>query len=305
MNHNGNYTLRLYLYGKNRCIGSPGYAGIGIYRYGSNVHTLHIYEGSTNASLTCEGGKNAAGIGGSRGGNEGWSAGNIYIHGGTVSAKGGEYAAGIGGGGTENLKEGAGRGGHVEIDGGYVTAEGGRLAAGIGGATSPTWAGRGGTYIQRGGVVYATGGEKGAGIGGGGIDQISTNNAGLGANVTVTGGYLSAKGGNYAPAIGGGYNAKGANSGDGGDVVISGGTVVVDGAGDGIGSVAGTDGVKVSSGTLKVDGGSVYFTRGKNASHMVNSVGQKLYSVQTNALNIPNGTDVQCSYNGGSTFTAQ
>ena len=305
MNHNGNYTLRLYLYGKNRCIGSPGYAGIGIYRYGSNVHTLHIYEGSTNASLTCEGGKNAAGIGGSRGGNEGWSAGNIYIHGGIVSATGGEYAAGIGGGGTENLKEGAGRGGHVEIDGGYVTAEGGRLAAGIGGATSPTWAGRGGTYIQRGGTVFARGGEKAAGIGGGGIDQISTNNAGLGANVTVTGGYLSAKGGNYAPAIGGGYNAKGANSGDGGDVVISGGTVEVHGDGDGIGSVAGTDGVKVSSGTLKIDGGSVYFARNNNPSHMVNSAGKKLYCVKTNALNIPNATDVQCSYNGGSIFTAR
>lgn len=46
-------------------------------------------------------GENAAGIGGSRGGNEGWSAGNIYIHGGNITVQGGMYAAGIGGGGTE------------------------------------------------------------------------------------------------------------------------------------------------------------------------------------------------------------
>lgn len=193
----------------------------------------------------------------------------------------------------------------MEIDGGYVTAIGGRLAAGIGGATSPTWAGRGGTYIQRGGTVFARGGEKAAGIGGGGIGNISTNNAGLGADVTITGGYLTAIGGVCAPAIGGGYNSKGANSGDGGDVVISGGTVEVHGDGDGIGSVAGTDGVKVSSGTLKIDGGSVYFARNNNPSHMVNSAGKKLYCVKTNALNIPNATDVQCSYNGGSIFTAR
>lgn len=304
MDSNQSFTLRLYIHGTNECIGSTNYAGIGVL-LGGGKHTLHIYEGSPGASLYCSGGKNAAGIGGNKGNNDGWNAGDIYIHSGKITVQGGEYAAGIGGGGTENTKSGAGRGGHVEISGGNVNVTGGRLAAGIGGATSPTWAGRGGTYVQTGGVVYVTGGDKGAGIGGGGIDQISTNNAGLGANVTVTGGYLSAKGGNYAPAIGGGYNAKGANSGAGGNVVISGGTVVVDGAGDGIGSVSGTDGVKVSSGTLKVDGGSVYFTRGKKASHMMNSTGKKLYSVQVNALNIPNGTDVQCSYNGGSTFTAQ
>ena len=91
------------------------------------------------------------------GGRDGFSASNITIHGGTITATGGDSGAGIGGG-----REGAGGG--VTIYGGTVTATGGDEAAGIGGGEN----GAGGAGITvYGGTVTATGGDTGAGIGGG------------------------------------------------------------------------------------------------------------------------------------------
>ena len=85
-------------------------------------------DNDTKGSLTAEGGKDGAGIGG---GYES-GAGNIEITGGTVEAVGGEGAAGIGGG-----VYGPGR--DIEISGGKVSATGGNYsgdprpgAAGIG-----------------------------------------------------------------------------------------------------------------------------------------------------------------------------
>ena len=85
-------------------------------------------DNDTKGSLTAEGGKDGAGIGG---GYES-DAGNIEITGGTVEAVGGEGAAGIGGG-----VYGPGR--DIEISGGKVSATGGSYsgdprpgAAGIG-----------------------------------------------------------------------------------------------------------------------------------------------------------------------------
>ena len=85
-------------------------------------------DNDTKGSLTAEGGKDSAGIGG---GYES-GAGNIEITGGTVEAVGGEGAAGIGGG-----VYGPGR--DIEISGGKVSATGGSYsgdprpgAAGIG-----------------------------------------------------------------------------------------------------------------------------------------------------------------------------
>ena len=85
-------------------------------------------DNDTKGSLTAEGGKDGAGIGG---GYES-GAGNIEITGGTVEAVGGEGAAGIGGG-----VYGPGR--DIEISGGKVSATGGSYsgdprpgAAGIG-----------------------------------------------------------------------------------------------------------------------------------------------------------------------------
>ena len=71
-------------------------------------------DNDTKGSLTAEGGKDGAGIGG---GYES-GAGNIEITGGTVEAAGGEGAAGIGGG-----VYGPGR--DIEISGGKVSASGG------------------------------------------------------------------------------------------------------------------------------------------------------------------------------------
>ena len=85
-------------------------------------------DNDTKGSLTAEGGKDGAGIGG---GYES-GAGNIEITGGTIKAEGGEGAAGIGGG-----VYGPGR--DIEISGGKVSATGGSYsgdprpgAAGIG-----------------------------------------------------------------------------------------------------------------------------------------------------------------------------
>ena len=85
-------------------------------------------DNDTKGSLTAEGGKDGAGIGG---GYES-GAGNIEITGGTVEAVGGEGAAGIGGGVY-------GTGHDIEISGGKVSATGGSYsgdprpgAAGIG-----------------------------------------------------------------------------------------------------------------------------------------------------------------------------
>ena len=107
-------------------------------------------DNDTKGSLTAEGGKDGAGIGG---GYES-GAGNIEITGGTVEAVGGEGAAGIGGG-----VYGPGR--DIEISGGKVSATGGSYsgdprpgAAGIGDG-----AGAGGTGAGTGGTGAGTGGE--------------------------------------------------------------------------------------------------------------------------------------------------
>ena len=75
-------------------------------------------DNDTKGSLTAEGGKDGAGIGG---GYES-GAGNIEITGGTVEAVGGEGAAGIGGG-----VYGPGR--DIEISGGKVSASGGSYSS--------------------------------------------------------------------------------------------------------------------------------------------------------------------------------
>ena len=75
-------------------------------------------DNDTKGSLTAEGGKDGAGIGG---GYES-DAGNIEITGGTVEAVGGEGAAGIGGG-----VYGPGR--DIEISGGKVSATGGSYSS--------------------------------------------------------------------------------------------------------------------------------------------------------------------------------
>ena len=101
----------------------------------ANDNKLVITQGSTG-TLTAQGGRYAAGIGGSG------SGGTITIEGGTVTAKGGDYGASIGGGYRDS-------GGTITIEGGTVTAQRGYAGGGIGGG----YDGSGGTVTITGGII--------------------------------------------------------------------------------------------------------------------------------------------------------
>lgn len=140
--------------------------------------TVTISAISPSGTLTAEGGKNGAGIGGGRA----VSGGNITILSGTVDARGGENAAGIGGGYYGN---GTAANGIICISGGRVMATGGSFGAGIGGgAELGDGTGRNGQIIIEGNaIVTATGGSHGAGIGGG----YDGNGTGMGGKITLDG----------------------------------------------------------------------------------------------------------------------
>lgn len=140
--------------------------------------TVTISAISPSGTLTAEGGKNGAGIGGGRA----VSGGNITILSGTVNARGGENAAGIGGGYYGN---GTAANGIICISGGRVMATGGSFGAGIGGgAELGDGTGRNGQIIIEGNaIVTATGGSHGAGIGGG----YDGNGTGMGGKITLDG----------------------------------------------------------------------------------------------------------------------
>ena len=140
--------------------------------------TVTISAISPSGTLTAEGGKNGAGIGGGRT----VSGGNITILSGTVDARGGENAAGIGGGYYGN---GTAANGIICISGGRVMATGGSFGAGIGGgAELGDGTGRNGQIIIEGNaIVTATGGSHGAGIGGG----YDGNGTGMGGKITLDG----------------------------------------------------------------------------------------------------------------------
>ena len=129
------------------------------------------------------------------------------------------------------------------------TSKGG---AGIGGNNGES----GGTITIHGGTVTATGGSGGAGIGGGGWER-------NGGKVTITGGFVTANGGLGGAGIGGG------ESGIGGDVVITGGTVEATAQPDGKNPKAiGSGGGKKQAGTLTVSGEVIEMRGGesKNAA---------------------------------------
>lgn len=179
---------------------------------------FHLYGGK----VTAIGGKYAAGVGG--GGNNrafgshtttGGGCGKCNIYGGELTAQGGENGAGIGGGTTKqranNLIEG-----FIKISGGTVNATGGEYAAGIGaGGRNLDF----GYVIISGGNVSAKGGTDAAGIGGG--------ERGHGFITTISGGYVRAEGSAYGAGIGGGEAYINGTNGEGGDVTITGGTVIV------------------------------------------------------------------------------
>ena len=192
-------------------------------------------------------GKNAAGIGGGFNAN----SGSVTVYGGRILATGGDSAAGIGGG------QNCGIGGSVNIYGGNHRIWGGEYGAGIGGGNLGNQGGDvniyGGTIITSGNYyVYGgfLGGGGGAGIGGG--------DEGNGGNVNISGGTVGAYGRGLAAGIGGGQNR-----GIAGDckVQISGGTVDAYGFENSI-TFSGTSGAGIGGGQGGSQGGDVIITGG-------------------------------------------
>ncbi len=178
-----------------------------------------------------------AGIG-SGGGSDDGNAGQINIHGGTVTATGNEYGAGIGGGDSHGFGLQSNNSG-LTVYGGTVTAQGGEYAAGIGSGDQPG-SDLAGYVTIYGGTVRATGGKEGAGIGGG--------NEGHGAMFSIYGGTLTATGGRLGAGIGGG------DAGRGGQLTFYGGTVNATGglSGAAIGGGEGSHG-----GLIEIFGGDI------------------------------------------------
>lgn len=249
----GNVTIELD--GKNTVQSGDNHAGV----EKSNSGNLTITgDNETADSLTANGGKGGAGIGGGKGSN----GSDITISGGTVNANGGENAAGIGGGAKTDANDG-GNGSKITISGGTVTANGGFSGAGIGGASGGT----GSNITISDGTVNATGGEGGAGIGGGG------NGEGRDIAISST---VNAKGGTDAAGIGGGTHGNGSN------ITISGGTVNATG-GD---APLNDDGSTGQGGGAGIGGGA--YGEGNNITVKFNA--QVTAKGKGHAANIGNGT---------------
>ena len=226
----------------------------------------------TAGEITIHGGtvtatSSSTGIGGGRGGD----GGQIEIYGGTVNATSTVYGAGIGGG-SGSLGTG-GSSGTITISGGSVIANSSNGAGiGTGGYHS------GGTITITGGDVKATS-TDGAGIGGGsqsrvekititGGDVKATSTgygAGIGGgnksrsiNITITGGTVNAES-NWGAGIGGGGAGGGDSGGSGGTIIITGGTVNAESSyGAGIGGGSGYN-----------DGGAGTFSTGTNGNAVI------------------------------------
>lgn len=189
-------------------------------------------------SLTANGGKSGAGIGG--GSSD--SGGTIKINGGTVTANGGGSGAGIGGGI-------GGGSGDITIDGSAnVTAVGGNVT----GVMAFSSDNNGIIRIGGNAVVNATGADGGAGIGGG-----ASNNGGAGI-----GGGAGKPDNNRVEITGGTVTANGSGAGIGGGTQGDGGVVVISGADTVVNATGGSDGYDVGSGdsghagSLSVTGGA-------------------------------------------------
>lgn len=151
------------------------YAGLNV---SSNAKiTIKAETDAVNDSLTANGGKYGAGIGGERSSD----GGDITISGGEITANGGKYSAGIGGGYQGGM-------GNITISGGSVTANGGDggYCPGIG--TSLYCRQDGGNITISGGKITANGGIYGVGIG-------SSLGALYGGNLSISGGTVTAANG--------------------------------------------------------------------------------------------------------------
>jgi len=216
---------------------------------------IYVATGATltidgTGSLTANGGRYAAGIGGTyvarsyvEGTQDPNANGTVIVKGGTVTANGGIGGAGIGGG----LN---GDGGTVTIDGGTVDAMGGAAASGAG----------------------VTGGG-GAGIGGGGnIGQSTAGSTGMSTGdqsswagyITINGGDVTATSQIGSAAIGGGFW-----SGDG-FITINGGTIHANAKSGGTGIGAGG---RSACGHVTITGGNITAAGTSQAAGIGNGTG--------------------------------
>ena len=218
----------LYFIGRDSTLqGADGRAAIQKNRSEGQVHVLV----RTGTTVTCKGGKKAAGIGGSYATREIFDSlynGDMFGHGvnmhfgsqsnpdywgGTIAAIGGNGGAGIGGGQ-------GGSGEKLYFYSGTVQANGGRLASGIGGS----YKGRGSEIYIYGGTVSAQGGEGGAGIGGGcWTTEQDMNGINAAHDIYISGGTVTAKGGHNGAGIGGGQYVPAR------DITVTGGFVTATG----------------------------------------------------------------------------
>ena len=218
----------LYFIGRDSTLqGATGRAAIQKNRSEGQVHVLV----RTGTTVTCKGGKKAAGIGGSYATREIFDSlynGDMFGHGvnmhfgsqsnpdywgGTIAAIGGNGGAGIGGGQ-------GGSGEKLYFYSGTVQANGGRLASGIGGS----YKGRGSEIYIYGGTVSAQGGEGGAGIGGGcWTTEQDMNGINAAHDIYISGGTVTAKGGHNGAGIGGGQYVPARN------ITVTGGVVTATG----------------------------------------------------------------------------
>ena len=218
----------LYFIGRDSTLqGATGRAAIQKNRSEGQVHVLV----RTGTTVTCKGGKKAAGIGGSYATREIFDSlynGDMFGHGvnmhfgsqsnpdywgGTIAAIGGNGGAGIGGGQ-------GGSGEKLYFYSGTVQANGGRLASGIGGS----YKGRGSEIYIYGGTVSAQGGEGGAGIGGGcWTTEQDMNGINAAHDIYISGGTVTAKGGHNGAGIGGGQYVPAR------DITVTGGFVTATG----------------------------------------------------------------------------
>ena len=218
----------IYFIGKNSSLqGADGRAAIQKNRSEGQLYVL----ARTGTTVTCKGGKKAAGIGGSYATREIFDSlynGDMFGHGvnmhfgsqsnpdywgGTIAAIGGNGGAGIGGGQ-------GGSGEKLYFYSGTVQANGGRLASGIGGS----YKGRGSEIYIYGGTVSAQGGDGGAGIGGGcWTTEQDMNGINAAHDIYISGGTVTAKGGHNGAGIGGGQYVPAR------DITVTGGFVTATG----------------------------------------------------------------------------
>ena len=286
----GKVTLELD--GDNTLTGGEGHAALEKYSASSgnvsdNNYTLTIQDENAadgkTGSLTATGGAGGAGIG--SGQSRGGRTNNITITGGDVTATGGASGAGIGGGKADSANltyAGHGAGGNcfdITISGQNtkVTANGGAGGAGIGGGEGDdgSHSGQGSAITINGGAhVEATGGKGGAGIGGG-SSNVSTDDSGLGSQITITGDgtYVKATGGTDGAGIGGG------KKGQGQQVTIDDAvTVIASGTGGGAGIGGGSD---HRGCVLSIQNGKVTATGGADGGSGIGGGSGKVASIKT------------------------